>query len=111
MGVQNAESQELGRDSEKGAYAHKTTVFCTNPALHSLFGIRAMPFTALNKDTSELYFELVPFDSEVAQRYSDRAVQIIKSSENGETVPCISTDPSFFKCKMCAFRNECRTSN
>lgn len=65
-------------------------------------------FTALNKDTSELYFELVPFDSEAAQRYSDRAVQIIKASENNELMPCISSDPSFFKCKMCAFKNVCR---
>lgn len=52
-------------------------------------------FTTLNKDTSELYFELVPFDSEAAQRYSDRAVQIIKATENNEQMPCISSDPSF----------------
>lgn len=65
-------------------------------------------FTALNKDTSELYFELVPFDSEAAQRYSDRAVQIIKASESGELMPCISDDPAFYLCKMCAFRDVCR---
>ena len=64
-------------------------------------------FTALNKDSSELYFELIPFDSEAAQRYSDRAVQIIKATENNEKMPCISNDPSFFKCKMCGFRKLC----
>jgi hypothetical protein len=64
-------------------------------------------FTALNKDSSELYHELIPFDAEVAQRYSDRAVQIIKASENNELMPRVSRDPSFFKCKMCGFRNEC----
>lgn len=64
-------------------------------------------FTALNKDTSELYFELIPFDAECAQRYSDRAVQIIKASENDELLPCISSDSSFFKCKMCGFRKQC----
>ena len=68
-------------------------------------------FTALNKDSSELYFELIPFDSEAAQRYSDRAVQVLKATENNESMPCISTDPSFFKCKICAFRNECRKSH
>ena len=68
-------------------------------------------FTALNKDTSELYFELVPFDSEAAQRYSDRAVQIIKASENNEILPCISSDPAFYLCKMCAFRDVCRKGN
>jgi hypothetical protein len=65
-------------------------------------------FTALNKDTSELYNEIIPFDSEAAQRYSDRAVQIIKATESNETMPCISNDSSYFKCKMCGFRDECR---
>jgi hypothetical protein len=66
-------------------------------------------FTALNKDSSELYFELIPFDSEAAQKYSDRAVQVIQASGNNEQMPCILADPSFFKCKMCGFRNVCRT--
>jgi hypothetical protein len=64
-------------------------------------------FTALNKDTSELYHELIPFDAEAAQRYSDRAVNIIKATENNELMPCISNDSSFYRCKMCGFRNEC----
>jgi hypothetical protein len=64
-------------------------------------------FTALNKDTSELYHELIAFDAEAAQRYSDRAVQIIKASENNELMPCISSDSSFFKCKMCGFKSKC----
>lgn len=65
-------------------------------------------FTALNKNDSQLYFEWVQFDTEAAQRYSDRAVQIIKASENKEFMPCISRDPSFFKCKMCGFREACQ---
>jgi hypothetical protein len=64
-------------------------------------------FTALNKDNSEIYHEIIPFDSEAAQRYSDRAVQIIKASENNELMPCVSSDSSFFKCKMCSYRHEC----
>ena len=38
-------------------------------------------FVALNKDTSELYFEMIAFDADAAQKYSDRAAQIIKASE------------------------------
>jgi hypothetical protein len=64
-------------------------------------------FTALNKDSSELYHEFIPFDAEAAQRYSDRAALIIKATENGELLPGISTDPSFYQCKMCDFRKEC----
>ena len=68
-------------------------------------------FVALNKDTSELYFEMIAFDAETAQKYSDRAAQIIKASENNELLPCISNDPSFYLCKMCGFRGQCRGSN
>jgi hypothetical protein len=64
-------------------------------------------FTAFNKDTSELYFELIPFDSETAQRYSDRATLILQASEHDETLPRISEDPSFHTCKMCAYRKIC----
>jgi hypothetical protein len=64
-------------------------------------------FTALNKDTSALYHELIPFDLEAAQRYSDRAVQIIKATENNELLPCVSNDSSFYRCKMCSYRQEC----
>jgi hypothetical protein len=65
-------------------------------------------FTALNKDNSQLYHEFIPFDAEAAQRYSDRAVDIIKATKNNELLPKISNDPSFYKCKMCGFRSECQ---
>ncbi len=68
-------------------------------------------FVALNKDTSELYFEMIAFDAETAQKYSDRAAQIIKASENNELLPCVSNDPSFYLCKMCGFKGQCRGSN
>ena len=65
-------------------------------------------FVALNKDTSELYFEMIAFDADAAQKYSDRAAQIIKASEKNELLPCISNDPSFYLCKMCSFGEQCR---
>jgi hypothetical protein len=64
-------------------------------------------FTALNKDTSELYCEFVPFDAETAQRYSDRAVEVIRAVDAGETLPGVSNDPAFYLCKICSLRNEC----
>ena len=43
----------------------------------SVPGISAAPavFTAINKDTAEMHPELVPFDADLAQRMSDRAVR------------------------------------
>ena len=97
--------------AKKGLMLTKPIYFAQVQLYMAYLNLEQCLFTALNKDTSELYFELVPFDSEAAQRYSDRAVQIIKASENNEQMPCVSNDPSFFKCKMCAFRNECRKVN
>ena len=97
--------------SKKGLMLTKPLYYAQIQLYMAYLDLEQCLFTALNKDSSELYFELIPFDSEAAQRYSDRAVQIIKASENNEAMPCISSDLSFFKCKMCAFRNECRKSN
>lgn len=97
-----------GETAKKGLILTKPLYFAQIQLYMAYLELEQCLFTALNKDTSKLYFELVPFDSEAAQRYSDRAVQIIKASENGETVPCISGDPSFFKCRMCGFKDICR---
>ena len=44
-------------------------------------------FTALNRETWELYCELVPFDAALAQRMSDRAVQVVRASAAEELLP------------------------
>ena len=57
-------------------------------------GVAANPalFTAINKDTAELHHELVPFDGELAQRMSDRAVRILQATDAGELLPRIARD-------------------
>ena len=69
----------------------------SNPAL----------FTAINKDTAELHHELVPFNAELAQRMSDRAVRIISATDAGELLPRIARDRDHFECRMCAYANRC----
>ena len=64
-------------------------------------------FTAINKDTQELWFELVPFDSVLAQRASDRAVKIITATEHGELLPRSFSDPAHHECKFCAWQERC----
>ena len=64
-------------------------------------------FTAINKDTAELYFEAVPFNGELAQRCSDKGLRIIDACEAKELLPRISREPSHFKCKMCAWQKRC----
>ncbi|MBF0268867.1 MAG: hypothetical protein HQL44_09760 [Alphaproteobacteria bacterium] len=64
-------------------------------------------FTAINKDTAELYHELVPFDGELAQRTSDRAVRILEATDAGELLPRMTLDPEFFECRFCPWKTRC----
>jgi hypothetical protein len=64
-------------------------------------------FTAINKDTQEIWSELVPFDGGLAQRMSDRAVRVIRATEVGEQLPRIATEPGYYECKYCAWANRC----
>ena len=72
-------------------------------------GISANPalFTAINKNTQEIWSELVPFDGGLAQRMSDLAVRVIRATEIGEQLPRIATEPSYYECKYCAWANRC----
>jgi hypothetical protein len=69
--------------------------------------LRQCLFTSLNKDTAELYHELIPFNSATASQYSDRAVQILKATESSEFLPRIATKSDWFECKMCRFHDTC----
>jgi len=64
-------------------------------------------FTAVNADTMEIYAELVPFDAELAQRMSDRAVKVISATEAGELLPRSFSEPTHFECRMCPWQDRC----
>jgi hypothetical protein len=72
-------------------------------------GVSAAPalFTAINKDTAELHHELVPFDADLAQRMSDRAVRILQATDAGELLPRIAANRDFFECRFCAHAERC----
>jgi hypothetical protein len=64
-------------------------------------------FTAVNKDTSEIYHELIPFDGALAQRMSDKAVNIIRATEAGELLPRSFSSKEWFECKTCPYQQKC----
>ena len=72
-------------------------------------GISAAPalFTAINKDTAELYHEQVPFDAELAQRMSDRGVRILRATDVGELLPRVAANRDFFECRFCPWAERC----
>jgi len=75
----------------------------------SVPGISAAPalFTAINKDTAELHHELVPFDADLAQRMSDRAVRVLQATDAGDLLPRIAANRDFFECRFCAHSERC----
>lgn len=79
----------------------------------SFEGISQNPclFTAVNKDTSEIYHELVPFDGELAQRMSDKAVNIIRATEARELLPRGFVSSDIYYCKVCPHNKECWGKN
>lgn len=56
-------------------------------------------FTALNRDTWEIYSELVPFDAGLAQRMSDRAVAVVRASDAEELLPRASAERTSVVCR------------
>ena len=70
---------------------------CKNPAL----------FTAINKDSAEIHFELIDFDQELAQKTSDKAVKILCATEAHELLPRIAIDSTHFECKFCPWQKRC----
>lgn len=69
-----------------------------------------LPFTlfmVVNKNTDELYAEIITYDAAVADEYSGRAKRIMFGSE---AEPRISNTKTFFKCKFCDVRDVCHGS-
>jgi hypothetical protein len=103
---------------EKGVRLAKP-VYAVQVALYQAYmeeavaGISENPalFTAVNKDTSEIFHELVPFDAALAQEASDRGVNILRATRAGETgqefLPRISLDPDHFECRFCDWKERC----
>ncbi len=75
----------------------------------SVPGISAAPalFTAINKDTAELHHELVPFDADLAQRMSDRAVRLLRATDAGELLPRVAATRDFLDCRFCPWAERC----
>jgi hypothetical protein len=64
-------------------------------------------FTAVNADTAERVHLTIPFDVQLAQTMSDRAVEIIRATRAGELLPRAYADAGNWHCKMCPHKARC----
>jgi hypothetical protein len=64
-------------------------------------------YTAVNKNTDEIYIERIRLDRPKARGYVERAQRIATADR---MPPGVSTDPSWYVCKMCPMSEFCHTS-
>ena len=93
--------------AKKGVQLSKPVYFGQMQIYMAYMGLGSALFTALNKDTCELYHEHVPFDPAAAQALSDKAVDVLRAADAGDLLPRIATSPDFFLCRFCPFAARC----
>lgn len=64
-------------------------------------------YVAVNKNTDELYFELIPYNNLEHERVYEIAKEVILAKE---PLARIKENPNWFECKMCKFYDVCHTS-
>jgi hypothetical protein len=98
------------RDMVKRGVRAAKPIYAAQIALYQAYlALNEAPalFTAINKDTCELWHELVPFDAALAQATSDKAVRILRACDAGELLPRHTADPEHFECGFCAWKTRC----
>jgi len=93
--------------AKKGVQLSKPVYYGQMQIYMAYMGLGAGLFTALNKDTCELYHEQIPFDVASAQRLSDKAVDVLRAAEAGELLPRIAVRPDFYLCRFCPYATRC----
>jgi hypothetical protein len=117
------ENKALGASSWKDVVKRGLTlskpVYAAQIALYQAYLELPNPalFTALNRDTMELYSELVPFDPSLAQSMSDRAVDVVRASDSRELLPQVAQERTSALCRggisagewhgACAWQDRC----
>jgi len=103
------------RETVKHGVTIAKPIYASQVALYQAYmdasvpGIASNPalLTAINKDTAELHHELIPFDADLAQRMSDRAVRILRATDAGDLLPRIARDRDFHICQTCPWSSRC----
>jgi len=99
------ENKALGlspwKEVVKKGVVHARPVYAAQMALYQAYLDLPNPalFTALNRDTWELYCELVPLDAALAQATSDRAALVVQASEAEELLPRAVGDKTSAVCR------------
>lgn len=96
------EFRNNGLESTNQTYAAQVAIYqaymkLENPAL----------FTVVNKNTCELYHEVIPFNNELAQRISDKAANILSAVQSSTLMPRVANNSDYYFCRWCDFYERC----
>ncbi|MGM0601378.1 MAG: hypothetical protein ACQESP_12235, partial [Candidatus Muiribacteriota bacterium] len=64
-------------------------------------------FSAINMNRMDIYWEVINFDENFTYLLDEKVKRIINSSLNGEMLPRISQDETFYKCRWCNWHKRC----
>ena len=90
--------------NDKGVKVSKPQHWAQMQAYLHLTGMTRANYIAVNKDTEALYHERVAVDPEAGPQLIKRAESVIFAQE---PPPGISSDPSWYECRMCNYHAFC----
>lgn len=93
--------------SKKGVKESKPMHWAQMQAYMLGGGLERALYVAINKNDDTLYTERVKLDVDAAERLVERSVRIATSDR---MPPPISTDPTWYQCKMCPMHDFCHVS-
>jgi hypothetical protein len=101
-------NQKSWTDLVKRGLGHSKPIYFAQCQLYMAYmELEVTLFTAMNKNTQELYHEVIELDLAEAQRLSDKAVDILRAVEAEELPPRIASSPDFSHCRMCPCARRC----
>jgi hypothetical protein len=92
--------------SRKHVQASKPTHYVQMQMYMGRLNLPFALYVAMNKNTSDLYIEVVPFDEACFNNHVDLETHILECNHI-EEFPMISSNPSWFTCKFCDFSHIC----
>ena len=95
--VKNGVAKSKPVSAAKIAIYQKYLCLTQNPAI----------FTAINKDTEELWFEPVPYNAALAQSSIEKGFRVLKACDEGIALPRIANSPDYLECKWCSWSARC----
>lgn len=90
---------------KEGMRASKPTHYAQVQVYMRKMNLAACLYIAVNKNTDEIYCELIALDAAVADQFIDRGCKIVMAHE--PPVGLSNKGASWFECKMCDYADHC----